>query len=449
MTQQATSADAPPTDGLAVSGARQGAGGPTAWTITVLTMIGFLGSVDRQVFTTLLVPIQKDLRVNDTAMGLLTGSAFALVYAFIALPLARLSDRANRRNILAAAVVIWSAATAFCGIATGYFTLLAARFGVASAEAALMPTTMSMIGDLAPPARRGAPVGIWNAGIALGFASGAVIAGVLSDHYGWHAAMMIVGLPGLVVGALMFLTVLEPVRGAYDGPEGQTAREPLIASLRRIARIQTFRPFVLGYVGLNISYQGFLLWLPPFLMRVHHLSATQMGLIFGPITVGGMVSTLAGAALSDRLARRSPKWRLYFAGGMAAVAAPLLCAYALAPGLPAAIALLLAFTLVGGSISSVSQVSYLSMAPVHMRGLVTAIMNVIGIALGGGLSGVVDGAVNDALKPIWGDQSLRYTMQIAPATMALCAVMYFIASRTMNRDVARVTEGEKIAGDSA
>ena len=419
------------------------------WTLAVLTMITFLAAVDRQVFTTLLVPIQKDLHVGDAAMGLLTGSAFSLIYAFIAIPLARLADRANRRNIVAAAVSIWSAATAVCGLVTGFYPLLGARLSVAAAEAANLPATMSMMGDLAPAARRGTPLGIWNAGAALGFAGGGAIAGVLNDAYGWHVAMLVVGLPGLVLGAVMFFTVREPVRGAQDGGVAPAAREPIIPSVLRCARIPSLAFLAIGYVGLNICYTGWLVWVPPFLMRVYHLKATAAGGIFGAIIAGGMLSTLLGAPISDWAAKRAPRFRLYFCVLVVIIAVPLLAASSLVSSLTASIVLMVAYTLISGSLSSVTQATYLSLAPVHLRGLVTALMNVIGAGLGGGLAPVIMGGANDILKQTYGDQSLRYTLLIAPAMMAFCGLMYLVASRTMDRDVGKVTSGGDPAAASS
>jgi MFS family permease len=407
------------------------------WTVTVLATIGFLASVDRPSFATLLVPIQKDLHVGDAAMGALTGSAVTVMYAFFALPMAWLADRVNRRTVVAVAVAAWSLATVTCGFARGYVMLMLARIGVGGAEASYLPAAMSLIGDLAPPSRRGTPIGLFNAGIAIGFASGGVIAGLLNDRYGWHIAMLAVGAPGLITAAIMFLTVREPVRGAFEGEAARAAREPLLKAIRSCLAIKTFQPFAVGWLCLNVCYLGWLNWLPAFFMRVYHLSTTQMGLSMLVVVMGGMISTVIGGPLSDRFARKAPRYRLYFCGGVALIAVPLLAASTLVPTLPEAYVCLIGYTLVSGSLSSVSIATYLSMAPVHIRALVVAVMNILGLGLGGGLAPVIFGAVNDVLKHSYGDQSLRYTLLIAPAMMAMMAVMYLLASRTIDRDVTK------------
>jgi predicted MFS family arabinose efflux permease len=410
-----------------------------AWTTTVLALVGFLAAVDRQTFSVLLVPIQKDLKVSDAAMGLLTGSAFALIYAFVALPLSRLADRSNRRNIIGISVVIWSAATALCGVVTGFIALLLARVGVGAAESAQLPASMSMISDLAPGHKRGGQIAILSAGAAMGFALGGIIAGVLNDHFGWHVAMMAVGAPGILLGIVIFLTVPEPRRGAHDNLSASPATPvSWLGSLRRCARIKTLYPFVGGYFFTNLAQSGWLIWTPAYLMRVHHLTATQMGGVFGAIVGAGVLGTLIGGFWGDRLAKRGPRYRLYFCCASLAVGTPFLFFGLLAPTLPVAVGCMLAFTLCNGGLTPGATAIYLAVAPANIRGTVTAMMNIIALGLGGGLAPVLFGAVNDALRGAYGEVAVRYTLLLAPATLALAGVMYFVASRFIDHDVAQV-----------
>ena len=175
----------------------------SAYITFVMALVFMLAATDRNIMSILLVPIQKDLNVSDTAMGALTGAAFSIVYAATALPLARLADRGNRRNLITGAVAFWSAMTAACGVATGYITLLLARMGVAVGEAAHQPSIMSMVGDLYPRHRRGIAIGCISIGTSVGIALGAYVAGWLSDNHGWRTAFFVMGLPGLVVAAMV------------------------------------------------------------------------------------------------------------------------------------------------------------------------------------------------------------------------------------------------------
>ncbi|MDB5446509.1 MAG: transporter [Phenylobacterium sp.] len=419
----------------AAAGAKAGSG----WVIFILSLVALIAAVDRQAFSVLLVPIQKDLKVSDTAMGALTGASFAVVYALAALPLARLADRTNRRNLLAIAMSFWSLATVLCGLSVNYVQLLLSRIGVAGAESAYMPSILSLVADSFPARKRGGAIGFVIVGSAIGFSLGSFLAGVLAQQYNWHVALLVVGAPGLLLSLVMFLTVREPKRGAYDGPAEHAAQPlSLLECLKRCARIRTLYPFALGFICLNTCYQGWLIWAPAFLMRVHHLNSGQMGAVFGVIVAGGAVGNLVSGRLSDRLARRGARWRLYVCAALVVLSVPLLTAASFVDGLPAVFACLLAYSLVSGGLTTASAVSYISVAPANMRAFVTAIMLVGSQIIGGGAGPVVMGWANDLLKPTYGDQSLRYALLIAPAMMAVAGVLFLVSSRFIERDVANV-----------
>jgi predicted MFS family arabinose efflux permease len=419
----------------------------SAWGTAVLALIAMLAGIDRQAFAVLLVPIQKQIHVSDAAMGALTGTAFAIVYAIVALPLARLADRTNRRNMLALAVGVWGAATMVCGLAGSYVQLLLARVAVGSAESALLPTSMSMIADMYPSQRRGTAIGIVTVGSTLGFAAGSMIAGYMNDRFNWHIALMIVGAPGVVLALVLFLTTGEPVRGAQDGLAhvSVVARESLIECVRRCARIKTLYPFVIGWVFIQMCFAGWLTWIPAFLMRVDHLSATRMGAVFGVIIAGAIISGFIGGIFSDWLAKRGARWRLYFCCASMIVGVPLLVASTLVASLNATIALLIAYTLISGGVVTVATAAYVSFAPPTMRGFMSAGMNLFGAILGTGAGPTIFGAVNDVLKVSYGDQALRYTLLLAPATMAIGCALFFVASRTIDADVEAAVRPEGLS----
>ena len=424
------------TSAAAMEAASRASRGSRLWALAVLSIVAFLAAIDRQAFSVLLVPIQKDLHVSDAAMGMLTGSAFAIVYAVIALPIARLADRTNRRTMLALAVAVWSTATVVCGFTSRFAQILLARIVVGSAESAQSPASMSLIGDLATPQKRGTAIAVTVLGSALGFAAGSALAGALSDRYSWHVAMMVVGGPGLLVAALLYLTVKEPARGAQEG-SGQvvTAKENIWECLRRCARIRTLYPFAAGWICLQISFAGWLTWIPAFLMRVHHLSATRMGAVFGSIIACSIVGVALSGPLSDFVARRGARWRLYYCGLCATISVPILAASTLVPTLAETTTLLIIYTLCSGGLTAVGSAVYVSIAPPTMRGFITAVMGLAAALLGAGSAPVLYGAVNDVLKKTLGDESLRYTLLLSPLALAMAAVFFLLASRTADQDV--------------
>jgi predicted MFS family arabinose efflux permease len=402
----------------------------------MLGVVAMLAAVDRNILSVLLVPIQNDLRVSDAAMGALTGTAMALVYATVALPMGRLADRINRRNLLAVAVAAWSVATAACAAASGFLHLFLARLAVGAAEAAQPPATMSMIGDLYPAVRRGAAISVVIVGSTIGYSLGSFVAGVLNDHYGWRGAMMAVGLPGLVVALLVRFTVPEPVRGVQDGGQGGLPRGTLVEQLRQCARIRTFYPLALGLICMTMAFTGWLAWAPAFLMRVHHLSATRMSALFGLVVGGAALANMIAGVLSDRLARRGARWRLYYCCAVIVLVAPALAASSLVESLNASIACLLFYTLVSGGLTTVTTATYVSLAPSTTRAFVTALMLFCSLVLGAGAGPLLFGLLNDAISRTQGDEALRYSLLLGPALLAAAGVFYLFASRTVDVDTA-------------
>jgi len=402
----------------------------------MLGMVAALASVDRQCFSVLLTTIQRDLRVNDAAMGFVTGSAFTIVYAVIALPLARVADHTNRRNFLAFATAVWSLATAACALTAGVFQLLIARIVVGAAEAARPPSTMSMLGDLFSASRRGSGVSVVIMGSSLGVGVGAALAGALNDSYGWRGALAIIGAPGLLVALLFWLTVREPVRGAQDAAGvAEPPRETIGQCLRRCARIRTIYPFGFGWLLLCAANTAWLTWMPAFLIRVHHLNTTKAGAIFGGVVLTATVGAVTAGVLTDVLARRGARWRLYYAFAALALCGALAFAALLSPTLEGAMLCLVLHSFVSAGCTAVGTAVYVSFAPPTMRGFVTALMGLLN-ALASAAGAPLFGAVNDVLKRDYGDQALRYTLLLSPVLAVAAGLLFLVASRTLDRDVA-------------
>src|SRR5512138_1579273 len=118
------------------------------YVLGLLTIIYALNFLDRTIFNVLIEPIKKEFQLSDTMMGLLAGFGFALFYSLLGIPIARLADRFNRRNIVTVALAFWSAMTVFCGMAQSLTTLALARIGVGIGESGGTPASQSIIADL-------------------------------------------------------------------------------------------------------------------------------------------------------------------------------------------------------------------------------------------------------------------------------------------------------------
>src|SRR5919198_5457 len=192
-------------------------GGPYAYYVLgVLFVVYIFNFIDRQILAILLQPIKEDLQISDTALGFLTGFAFAVFYTFTGLPLARLADRWVRRSLIAISIALWSVMTATSGLARGFTDLALARIGVGIGEAGATPPAHSLLSDYFPPEKRATVLALYACGVPVGVGLGYWLGGWSNDAFGWRMAFFVVGLPGVLMALLVRLTVREPPRGMSE-----------------------------------------------------------------------------------------------------------------------------------------------------------------------------------------------------------------------------------------
>ena len=238
------------------------------YVLALLTIIYALNFLDRTIFNVLIEPIKKEFALSDTTMGLLAGFGFVLFYSLLGIPIARVADRLNRRNIVAIAFAFWSAMTALCGMATSVASLTLARIGVGLGESAGTPASQSIVSDLFGKNERPRALGIYAIGTYLGVFLGYFIGGYVSQHYGWRMAFFTAGLPGIALAAVVWLTVAEPKRGVM----AETfAPEPIGPTLGFLASQKSFVIVLIGFCLTTYTNYATAAWIPPFLARVHHL----------------------------------------------------------------------------------------------------------------------------------------------------------------------------------
>ena len=413
---------------------------------TVLTLAHVISFLDRQVLALLVEPIKRDLEISDTQMSLLMGLAFALLYTIAAIPLGRLADRRSRRNIITVGIVIWCAMTATCGLARNYGQLFLARVGVGIGEATLTPSALSILSDYFPREKRGAAVGFYNMGVSVGAGIAFIVGGqvigyvttsppitipLIGELYAWQAVFLVIGLPGLVVAALM-RTVREPERKgkiALTNHAGdQSEHISLATALSFLAkRWKIYGGLALIVSGSTILGYGFLSWLTSMYLRTWDWTvpeiATGLGivlLIAGPIGVNG------AGWLADRWYRQGIKnahLRVML------ISAPvMLVASTALPLMPTPELALLMFVphiLGAAGITAAGGAALMVITPNQMRGQATAIYYFI-ISLAGLTLGPTSVAV--LTDYVFRDESaLRYSMAIigfaAPLLSVICAVL--------------------------
>ena len=305
--------------------------------VTLLLMTAYtFNSMDRSIISIIASAMKIDLELTDTELGLLGGTAFAMLYAFGGIPIARLAERISRVNIIAIALIVWSSLTALCGVAATFTQLLLIRMGVGVAEAGCSPAAHSLLSDYFAPSRRTSALSIYSCGISLGYILAAVVGGYVAQHLGWRIACAAVGLPGVASAVLIKVLVREPSRGYSDSAAAAAAKRTVLpfsmrTELRELCAVAAAllldRPIfhmVLGVtVGAFAAY-GFYAFVPAYFSRAFALSYAAIGIIAalsGGLAVG--IGIAAGGFIADFLARRDARWYALVPAVGGAVALPL------------------------------------------------------------------------------------------------------------------------------
>lgn len=415
------------------------------YVVGILLLVHVFGHVDRQIMNVLVEPIKQEFGLSDTVMGLMTGAAFALFYATLGLPLALWADRRNRRNMIAAAITVWSVMTVFCGMAVNAFHLILARIGVAVGEAGSNPASHSIIADLFPLARRATPMAVLAIGPNLGILLGFTVGGILSAAYDWRVAFIAAGAPGILIGLLVLLTVREPVRGQADGLVSSGG-----GSLAELLRTIRARPS-LFYIIAGFSFAAFfgygaIAWLTAFFERSYGLSRAHIGPLIGLVVgIAGSAGTFSGGFLADRLGKRDVRWRVWVICIVGLAATPFAIAAFLVKDWVVTLAL---FTL-----PATIAVFHAGPSFALVQGLVDVKIRAVGAAfllfainlIGGALGPFYIGAVSDFLEPRFGVESLRYAILSVVWAIVASVLCYFLASRTLGRDLEQARASQNLA----
>jgi predicted MFS family arabinose efflux permease len=397
--------------------------------LTMVTLVFVVNMLDRQILGILLPQIRAEFHLSDTALGLLAGPTFAVVYSVMGIPLAVLADRTSRRNLIAAALALFSATTMLCGMAGNFLQLLLARFGTGIGEAGTAPAINAMIADVYPPERRAGALSIYcagaNAGILLAFFGG----GLLAQTAGWRVAFMAAGVPGLVLALLFLVLVREPARTAQ-----RQSYNP-ISALRLLWPRPGFRPIVLGAALTSISGYAAITFIPSFLTRSHHMRPVEIGIT---LALAAGVLGFAGTALPGLFADRrgDAAFGLRVSAIGMAIALPFTAIFYLADNPVVAIMAFGIPALVATSYLGPCMAAVQNMATGGMRAQAAALPLLIITLVGLGIGPQMVGIISDALKPHFGEESLRYALlfNIAPSSMA--ALCFWRASRSL-KDSAR------------
>ena len=401
-----------------------------------LAIVYALNQLDRQIVNILLEPIKHEFTLTDTQAGLMSGLAFALFYCTLGIPLARLADRGNRVAMISVAVAIWSGMTAMCGMAASFGQLLLARVGVGVGEAGCTPAAHSLLADYYGASERARGLGIYALGTPFGSSLGLVIGGIVNQFYGWRAAFLAVGLPGLLMAVVTWLIVKEPRRLGIASIAAPP-RAPLGDVLRKLARTRSFVHICLAVTIFAISAYSVSVWGAAYSIRAFGVSTA----VLGPASalaglIAGIGGVWVGSHFGDKLGAKDRRWLVWIP------------AIALLTGIPFAIASLLAptwqLTLAGfvvplaalyvysGPVFGVMQ----TLMPPNMRATAVSIFLLVTNLIGLGLGPVVTGWLSDVFSGGGtGAEGLRYALAATLIFNVWGAAHFWLASRTLREDV--------------
>lgn len=409
------------------------------YVLFILLLVFILNWIDRMVVSILLVPIQQEFGLSDTAMGVLSGSGFAILYAIATLWIARFSDRRNRRNLVSLALTVWSGATALCGMVTGFGQLLVGRAVVGVAEAGGGAPTYSLISDYFEPRRRALAMGIYSSGIYIGIMLSFLLGSFLAERFGWRMTFLLLGPPGLILALLLRFTVREPLRGRFE-PAQLRSDEPISSVLRFLWQQRAYLAAAGGLTITAVTQGAYAAWVPALLIKVHGLSLTQVGLSLGLVLgIAGAIGTFSGGALADWLSVRDPRIRLYFPAIVTLLTTPFFAAFCLVGDFHLALAIYATGTVISamhfGPAFGLTQ----NLARPTMRGVATALVMVATVLTGQGIGPVLTGILSDALRAGFGQESLRYALAIMSGFATLGALMFAYGARYVAADMERAT----------
>ncbi len=414
------------------------------YVLAILWLAGMLSFLDRQVFSVLLQSIKNEMGLSDTELGLIGGFAISLFYATFGLILGNMSDRFNRRNILAGCITVWSVMTALCGAAAGFASLFLARVGVGVGEAGGTPASAAILADYYPPSKRSQAFAILGTSIPGGVFVGFLLGGWIDRFFGWRWAFAAVGLPGLILAVVVMLTLREPTRGHSENRKDFAGGVSFLETLKYFWSVRTYRHLTMG-MGLFITGAlGSGIWIPAFFQRVHGMDtavvATWLGFIYG---FGGIAGALIGGKIADVVVKKTgnPAWYLRVPAVTLACMLPFGVFVYLSPWAYPALLVQIVFVVLQHTPLGPQNAMMQGLAGLRMRAQIAAIMGFLANAIPAGLGPFLVGVASDHFTPIYGNDTLRYAiLAVVLVAFGWGSIHYYLASRTLGRDLALARE---------
>jgi predicted MFS family arabinose efflux permease len=398
--------------------------------LAMLLLVYTFNFLDRQILGILVQPIKADLHLTDTQMGLLGGTAFAILYSTLAIPLAFLADRTSRSWVITVSLSIWSLFTTLCGAASGFGQLFLFRLGVGVGEAGGVAPSYALIADYFPPERRGRALGIYSMGVPIGLASGTLLGAFIATYVDWRAAFLAVGVAGLIIAPVFRWLVRDPVRVA--APVG---RAPVSAVFAILAKKPSFWLMAFAASMSSLAGYGLAFWVPSLMIRSYGFDLQTTALYFASLLlIGGASGVFLGGVLADRMGKGDRGIYAKIPAFAWMITAPLFVAGFLSPSPVLAWFLFLIPNALNilwlGPMTNAVQ----HLVPPHMRATASASFLLINNLIGLGVGSFAIGALSDALTMRFGTEALRYSAMVVACFYVLATILAFLAVKPLRKD---------------
>lgn len=399
------------------------------YVLGLLTLAAMFSIADRLVLSILLEDIKAEFSLSDTELGLLTGLAFAAFYVLAGFPIARLADRSNRKNIVAWSLAFYSAMTALCGAAVGFWTLFLARMGVGIGEGGGGPPAASLLADYFKKSELARAMSVHTLGAVFGTGFGLIAGGLLAAAFGWRMAFVLLGVPGVFLGLLVYFTMKEPPRGRYTPPALDKAQSSFWATIGSFMGNKVLVYTCIAWALVTTIGYAMAIWLAPIMLRNFEMDTANVGLILGlTFIAGGIPGPIIGGLLVDWLAKYDTRWRAWIPaiGTLGCLPLYYLCLSA------GSLTAFLGFFVVGyflflfqnGPSVAIIQTCTAS----GDRAMAFAFALLLNNLAGQGLGPFVIGVTSDALAPTYGSLSLNIAVFGTCLIAGILAFGFYIAA---------------------
>ncbi|HEX8061503.1 MAG TPA: MFS transporter [Cyclobacteriaceae bacterium] len=404
--------------------------------LVMLTLVYVFNFIDRQLLVILQESIKKELSLSDTQLGMLSGFSFAIFYVSMGIPIARWADKANRRNIVAMSLGLWSIMTGLSGLAKNFMHLLLARIGVGVGEAGGSPPAHAMISDYFSPGERATALSIYSTGIYFGMLIGYLMGGYLNQELGWRTAFFVLGLPGVVFSLLFYAVVKEPKRGATD-INASTATYSFVQVLKLLFSKPTFVFLAFACALHTFCIYGILNWTPSFLARLHGMANADIGVSLGLILgITGALGTFVGGWLTDRFGKNDKALYLKIPAYMILTSIPFVVGALFLPTNFGSLVCIGVINFFYGSYLGPSINVAHMLVPASLRALTSAVLFLVLNLIGLGFGPIVVGMISDLLSTSLGVESLRWAMSCTVVVSLTSVILFLSAAKRLTSSAA-------------